>query len=539
MAYSLSQAGFSVVVLEAGPRFDPTQYPLNQADWERLPKTFSASRDAQRDHYTSGPKEPLNPQYRHLQSWTEGEKVSVNKTHRAPPKVYRVKGVGGCTLHYQGEAHRFSPHAFKSRSLFGYGEDWPIQYEDLEPYYDKMEKLLGVAGDPNNPFKAPRGPFPNPPHRLSCASQRFKQGFDELGLQLHQNSVAILSRPYDGRVPCNYCNGCSQGCMMGSKSSMDVSLLPKAEATGNTRILANATAAQIQIDGEEKAKGVMFFDEKKQENFVHAKVVVLSASAMESPRLLLNSESKAFPDGLANRSGGVGLYFMETMFHDLTALFDEPIHSHKGLQIDARCWNYNFPNPSQSFQAGVVFGVSPLGLIGPGAYSKYLVHGWGKSHKDQMREYFGRTLHLFAIGEQHPHPNNQVKLDPTERDGFGLPVSQLATQLHANELEMLNFMAIRGKAISNAARVKRVLGEASAYDLSGITHMGGTCRMGSDPQRSVVNQFCQSHDVPNLFVVDASCFVTQGGGDSPSLTIQALALRAGEYLAKEARKGNI
>lgn len=539
MAYSLSQAGFSVVVLEAGPRFDPSQYPLSHTDWERQPKAFSSSVDTRRDRYTVGPPEPLHPQYRHLQSWADGQKASVEKTHRAPPKVHRVKGVGGCTLHYQGEAHRFSPHGFRSQSLFGYGEDWPIHYEDLAPYYEKMEKLLGVAGDANNPFKAARPPFPNPPHALSCASHRVKQGFDKLGLHLHPNSLAILSRPYDDRVPCNYCNGCSQGCMVGAKSSMDVSLLPKAEATGNTRIFPHSAAANIQVDGKGKATGVTFFDENKQENFVHAKVVVLSAGAMESPRLLLNSQSNAFPDGLVNRSGVVGRYFMETVIHSLTALFEEPIHSYKGLQIDARCWDFNRPDPQQPFQAGVVFGVSAFRLIGPGAYTKYLLRGWGKRHKDQMREYFGNVLYLFAVGEHLPHQDNRVLLDPTVRDSFGIPVAQISTKLSNNELEMLSFMSKQGNAILGAAGAKKIIGEFSAYDQSSITQMSGTCRMGVDPQRSVVNGFCQSHDVPNVFIVDASCFVTEGGGDSPSLTIQAIALRAGDYLAEEVRKGNM
>ena len=536
MAYTLSQAGFSVVVLEAGPRFDPSQYPLNHSDWERQPKVFSSSVDPERDRYTVGPSEPLDPNYRHLASWTGTKETIAKKAHRAPPKVHRVKGVGGCTLHYQGEAHRFSPHGFRSRSLFGYGEDWPIQYDDLEPYYAQIEKLLGVAGDANNPFKPPRGPFPHPPHALSCASQRVKQGFDQLGLHLHQNSLAILSRPYDNRVPCNYCNGCSQGCMMQAKSSMDVSLLPKAEATGKVQIFSNATAGRIEIDHQEKASGVVYFDKKMQENFVRAKVVVLSAGALESPRLLLNSESKAFPDGLANRSGVVGRYFMETVFHSTTALFDEPIHSYKGLQIDARCWDYNTPDPQKTFQAGVVFGVSALGLIGPTAYTKYLLNGWGKSHKDQMREYFGNVLYLFSMGEQHPHPDNRISLDPSVTDSFGMPVAKITTRLRTNDLEMIDFMAKLENDILTAAETKKILGQTSAYDLSAITHMSGTCRMGSDSAHSVVNGFCQSHDVRNLFIVDSSCFVSEGGGDSPSLTIQAIALRAGDYLKDQVKK---
>jgi choline dehydrogenase-like flavoprotein len=295
----------------------------------------------------------------------------------------------------------------------------------------------------------------------------------------------------------------------------------------------------IPVDNRGKAKGVVFIDENNNENIIQAKVVVLSAGALESPRLLLNSASHVFPDGLANRSGVVGRYFMETIFHSTAVMFEEPIHSYKGLQIDARCWDFNMPDPKQSFQAGVVFGVSALGLLGPLAYAKYLVQGWGKSHKDQMREYFGRTVYLFSIGEQHPHQDNRISLDPTERDRFGIPVAKITTKLSPNDLEMINFMANQENVIVDAARAKKVLGAASAYDQSTISHMSGTCRMGSNLQKSVVNGFCQSHDVQNLFIVDASCFVTEGGGDSPSLTIQAIALRAGDYLVEEARKGDL
>jgi len=530
MAYALSQAGFSVVVLEAGPRFNPNQYPLNQTHWERLPHAFISSQDALRDRYTVDPPEVLDRHYSHLRSWHKHSPSKGVSTHRAFPKIHRVKGVGGCTLHYQGEAHRFSPHGFRTRSLFGYGEDWPIQYEDLEPYYEKMEMLLGVAGDATNPFKAPRSPFPNPPHSLSCASQRVKQGFDRLGLQLLPNSLAILSQPYDNRVPCNYCNGCSLGCMTQAKSSMDVSLLPKAEASGRTRIFPNSTAFSIELHSNGKAKGVAYFDENKQGAFIHAKVVVLSAGALESPRLLLNSTSNDFPDGR---------YFMETVTHGIRALFDEPIQSYKGLQIDARCWDFNRPNPKQPFQAGVVFGVSAFDLIGPAAYSLNLAQGWGKHHKDQMREYFGRVINLFAIGEHQAFPENRVTLDPTVRDSFGIPVPRLSTRLHQNDLDMLDFMAKQGKTILDAGGVKEILGESGAYDQSSISHMGGTCRMGHNPQQSVVNEFCQTHEVQNLFIVDSSCFVGQGGGDSPSLTIQAIALRTADYVTEESRKGNI
>ena len=540
VAYALGKAGFSVVVLEAGPRYDPSQYPLNSQNWEQYSSAFQVSPKDQPKHtYSSGPTEVLDPEYAHLCSWSEARGQFNSTQHRRSPRVHRVKGVGGTTLHYQGEAHRFSPHGFRSRSLFGYGEDWPIGYDDLAPYYEKIENILGVSGDHRNPFKATRGPYPHPAHQLSCASQRVKLGFDRLGLHLLPNSLAILSRAFDGRPPCNYCNGCSMGCMMQAKSSADVTFIPKAEAGGNVRVLPNSTVYQVTLDSFGKASGVLFFDKNGDERRIQARIVVVSAGALESPRLLLHSTSPEFPDGLANRSGLVGRYFMETLVHITTALFAEPIHSYKGLQIDSRAWDYNEPGKALGVEGGVVFGVSALNVIGPLTYAKNIAPGWGKSHKDFMRNCFGHVTNVFAVGEHQPTLENHVALDSDARDFYGIPVAKLSTQLRRNDLDSLSFMARTNREILEAAGAEKIMGEQSSYDLSMITHMSGTCRMGLDAQHSVVNSFCQTHDVPNLFVVDSSCFVSEGGGDSPSLTIQAIALRSAEYLINEAKRQNL
>ena len=329
------------------------------------------------------------------------------------------------------------------------------------------------------------------------------------------------------------------GCMMGAKGSTDVTLIPKAEATGNVVVRPNSTVHQITLDAHGRVDGVLYFDNKRIEHRQKAKVVVVSAGALESPRLLLHSTSPQFPNGLGNHSGLVGRNFMETVAHTTTALFSEPIHSYKGLQLDSRAWDYNEPRNENTFQGGVVFGVSALGLLGPLSYANFVASGWGNQHKSFMRSYFGHAINVFAIGEHHPHEDNMVTLDSEKKDYFGIPVAQITTQLRDNELETLSFMASQCRAILDAAGAERIIGEESSYDLSTITHMSGTCRMGTDSTNSVLSPFCQSHDVPNLFVMDSSCFVTEGGGDSPSLTIQAIALRASEYLIQEAKKGYV
>ena len=542
VAYALGKAGFTVVVLEAGPRFSPKEYHLAQADWEQYPypQPFVEREYAgKKDLYTYRQPERLNPKYKKLRSWSKAQGNYNNSGRRRPPHVDRAKGVGGTTLHYQGEAHRFSSFGFKSKSLYGFGEDWPINYEDLEPYYQKAEKLLGVAGLNGTPFKPPRGPFPNPPHALSCATERVKVGFDKLGMHLWPNSLNILSKPVDGRPPCNYCNGCFLGCMTRAKGSMDVTLIPKAEATGNVEVRPDSVVSEITLNKNGKADGVVYFDSDRVEKIQKAKIVVVSAGALESPRLLLNSNSPQFPQGLANNSGMVGKNFMETVIYSNTVIFAEPIESYKGLQIDSRAWDYSEPRKENNFVGGVVFGVSALDLLGPLSYARNIAPGWGREHKDFMKKYFGHGLNVFAIGEQLPHEENMITIDPGVKDYYGILVASISTKLSDNDLEMLSFIQKKCDEIVEAAGAVEKVREFGSYDLSMISHIGGTCRMGTDPKRSVLNSHCQSHDVRNLFVIDSSCFVTQGSGDSPSLTIHAIAFRASDYIIREAKKGNL
>ncbi len=365
-----------------------------------------------------------------------------------------------------------------------------------------------------------------------------KVGFDKLGLHLWPNSLAITSRPFEGRPACNYCNGCYLGCMTRAKASVDVTVIPKAEATGNVEIRPKSVARKIALNHKGKVDSVIYFDAQNLERRQKAKIVVVSAGALESARLLLNSRSSIFPDGLANNSGLVGRYFMGSINYSATVLFSEQIRSYKGLQIDSRAWDYNVPRKENPFVGGVVFGVSAFGLLGPLSYAKWIVPGWGKIHKDLMRTYFGHAVNAFAIGEQLPREDNRITIDPEVKDFYGIPVARVSSQLSHNDLEMLSFMAKKCKEIIEAGGAEKIIGEDSSYDVNMISHLSGTCRMGTDPNTSVLNAYCQSHDIRNLFVIDSSCFVTEGGGDSPSLTIQAIALRASEYIMNEAKKGN-
>lgn len=538
-AYELGSAGFSVVVLEAGPRFSTKDYNTNKTDWETRMNPFVDRAEKKRSYLYTYSDEKLDPSYSHLKSKSSIHGYFNDTENRKPPSIERVKGVGGSTLHYQGEAHRFSPHGFRTKSLYGVADDWPFNYKDLEPYYEKAENILGVAGYSDNPFKPARKPFPNHHHKLSCASQRVKKGFDKTGLHLLPNSLNILSKSRDGRPACNYCNGCYQGCKTRAKGSMDVTFIKMAEETGKVEVRSGSVVREITVNKQGKADGVLYFDSEMVEHRLEAGIVVLSAGALESPRLLLNSKSFLFPDGLANNSGLVGKFFMDSLACITTALFDEQINSYKGLQIDSRAWDDNDTKKGRAFSGGVVYGVTALEFLGPLSYAAFLAPGWGSGHKDFMKKNFGHAINVFAVGEKLPDKNNMIGIDPKIKDHYGIPVAKVTSRLRKNDLEMLSFMAKKCREILEAAGAAEIVREIGSYDMNQHSHISGTCRMGDDPGTSVLNRYCRSHDVSNLFVIDSSCFVTEGGGDSPSLTIHAIALMASEHIISEAKKGSI
>jgi len=539
-AYALGKAGFKTIVLEAGRRFKPEEYHLNKKEWENYPypQPFADFKNRSKERYTSVPTEKLNLKYNHLRSKAKYRGQYNRSNNRMRPFVQRAKGVGGTTLHYQAEAQRFSDYGFKTNTLFGFGADWPITYKDLEPYYDKAEKILKVSGNTGNPDKPPRIPFPQPAHELSCASKRVKVGFDKLGLNLLPNTLNILSKPADGRPACNYCNGCFLGCMITAKGSMDVTMIPKAEATKNVVVQPNSVVSEITVNDKGKADGVIYFDDNKTEHRIRSQIVIVSGGALETPRLLLNSKSSQFPDGLANSSGLVGKNFMETVVYINTVIYEEDIESYKGLQIDSRCYDYNRTSKDRNFSGGVVFGLSAMDLLGPLGYARTIAPTWGEDHVKFMKDYFGHAVNIFAIGEMIPRETNTITIDSSKKDYYGIPVAKIKTRMSTNDLEMISFMQKITNQIISASGAKESVREMSSYDLSLISHIGGTTIMGTDPKISVLNPFSQSHDVKNLFVCDASPFVSQGGGDSPSLTIHALAFRASDYIITEAKKGN-
>jgi choline dehydrogenase-like flavoprotein len=510
VAKELGEAGVSVVVIEAGRKYDPYRdYPTHRDDFEITAADPFGADDARRDTFTTGGGRAFN--------------------------YSRVKGVGGTTLRYVAVSPRLHESDFRVRSEDGVADDWPLRYEDLEPYYTRVEYELGVSGADGvigNPFDPPRSkPYPTPPHPFNLASRAVKLGAKRLGWHMVREPVAIPSREWGGRPACIGAGTCQLGCAIAAKSSMDVTYIPKAIASGNVDIRAECVAREIVIGREGKVRGVVYLDKEGGEHRIDAKVVVVAGNAVETPRLLLMSSSPLFPDGLANSSGLVGMNFMEHLGVFAHGRLTERTDPWRGIPTGGMIQDFYSTSPTHGFARGWTILLTshrhwPLSVASG-------IPGWGASHMRRVEERFGRAVCVASVGEQLPDPSNRVALDPVERDSFGLPAPLLINEPRENDRAMIEAISARLRELLDAAGAQEIWG--TRYNPGSSSHYLGTCRMGSDPGRSVVDCWGRCHDVPNLFIADGSVFVT-GGAVNPALTISALATRTAEEIIRSAMR---
>lgn len=519
-AYALAQRGVDVIVAEAGPWYDPaSEYRLHREDWE---SGFPAKMPTA-NTYRMGALQRLAPETDDLRSWNQISGLLVPGSQRQNMGYHHVIGVGGSTLHFTGEAHRINPKAMRMQSEHGVAADWPVSYDALEPFYAEAENIMGVSG-PADESRCPREtPYPQKTHRPSFASQRIAEGMRAAGMTPQSNSVAILAAPTDDRPACNGCGGCLRGCPLSDKGSADVTFLRRAVATGTCRVQAETQVLGIAAHSDRQVAGAHVLH-RGEKAFISAKHVILAAGAVQSPRLLLMSGPTG---GLANRSGQVGRNFMETLFWTSAGLAHEDLGSHRGRPVDIIAWDLNAPDAIPGVIGGCRFGpaMAESDLVGPIAYARRVVSGWGADHKRQMRDTFGKALAVTGICESLPNPGSRISLS-TERDTSGRPLPRIDSHVDQMAIDRMRFMAQTCRRILHAAGAGDIFEEHSAIDLFNSTHVFGTCRMGDDPAQSVVNADLRSHDFENLYVMDASVFPSSGGGESPALTIAALALRA-------------
>lgn len=542
-AYVLTKGGLNVAMLEAGPPLHPEK-DFRMFTWPyELPHRGAGVGGFASQNFS----EFLAPNG----SWTiEGEPYT--SAPGANFQWFRSRIVGGRTNHWGRIALRFSPVDFKSFTRDGLGLDWPISYEDLAPYYDKVESYIGVFGTRENVPSAPDGVF-LPPPKPRCTELIVKKACDKLNIICIPARLAILTRSVNGRLPCHYCGQCGRGCITASNFSSSQVLIPPALATGKLDLITGAMAREVLLGKDGKVQGVSYIDKTtRTEKRITARTVVLAASACESARLLLNSTSSSFPDGLANSSGTVGRYLTDSVGSDGAGQFSQlekmPRHNHDGtggMHLYIPWWKFDRKNDFPRGYHIELGGGLHMPNVGMFDILCRREEGYGASLKKRARETYGTTIHFAGRGEMIPNPDTYCEIDPDVVDEWGIPVLRFHFKWSEYELRQARDMQETFRAIVETAGGEYLTRTAidgpypfGIHEGGKIIHEVGTARMGADPKTSVLNGFCQAHDVKNLFVTDGAPLVSNPD-KNPTLTIMALSWRASEYLLDEAQKGNL
>jgi choline dehydrogenase-like flavoprotein len=525
IAKELSENGFRVVVLEQGPY-------LTEKDF-----IHDEIKVLNQDLLTNHPD--LQP--------NTFRKTPDEKAKRQRAVAYG-RLVGGTSTHFTANFWRFHEIDFRERSKVGAVAganlaDWPITYADLEPYYTKVEWEIGVSGLANaSPFDPPRSkPYPMPPLSVKSGGVIFERAARKLGWNPFPAPMAILSQPRPGRSACINCGFClGFACEVGAKSSSLAAAIPMAEKTGRCEIRPNSYVHRIELDANGRATGAVYFDAQRNVQRQKAKAVVVCANGAETPRLLLLSANKQFPDGLANSSGIVGKNLMFNSGALSVGVFEHPLNDYKGFAVSRILHDFYELDPDKvGFHGGggldARFDQTPisfaLGGLPPGTPR------WGKGFKEVLSNNFTRTVEILCHGTSLPVENNSFSLDPDVKDAWGLPALRMTYKDHPDDVKLSNWLNARAAELLQAAGAQKQWSfPAGEQEFS--VHLLGTCRMGNDPKTSVINPDHQTHDVKNLFLCDGSSLVTSGRGQ-PTMTIEALAFRAGDRIRALAKRGDL
>jgi choline dehydrogenase-like flavoprotein len=493
----LAQKGIDVVILEAGPRIEYDEFQndewgsFSQISWLD-PRTTSGDWRVARD-------------FPGLPAWI-------------------VKSVGGSTVHWAGASLRFQEHEFKGLTTYGALEganllDWPITLAELEPWYAKAEDKMGVTNTNgiaplpgNNNFKV------------------LKAGADKLGYkECHTGNMAINSAERDDRNSCQQTGFCFQGCKWGAKWSTLYTEVPKGEATGKLEVRPDSQVLKIEHDASGKVTGVVYADKDGARRRQAARIVAVAGNSIESPRLLLNSASTMFPDGLANSSGQVGRNYMRHMTGSVYGVFEQPVHMYRGTTMAGIIRDESRHDPSRGFVGGYELETLSLGVPFMAAFLD--PGGWGRNFTSAMDGY-ANMAGMWIVGEDMPQETNRITLHPETKDKFGQPIPNVNFSDHPNDI------AMRTHAYDVGDRLYRAVGATRTFPTPPYpsTHNLGTNRMSAEAKDGVVNAHGQSHDIANLFVSDGSQFTT-GGSENPTLTIVALAIRQADFISKQMAAG--
>jgi len=530
----LCEAGADVVMLEAGPMWDAAKDSKMSAWPYDSPRRGAATA-----------AKPFGEFDGCIGGWDiDGEPYTM-----APGTTFdwfRARMLGGRTNHWGRISLRFGPDDFRHRSIDGLGDDWPISYDDLKPYFDKLDMLVGIFGSKEGLPNEPDGIF-QPPPKPRCYELLIKQAADRLGITCIPSRMSILTRPLNGRRACHYCGQCGRGCSTHSNFSSPSVLLPPALATGRLRIVANAMAREVTTNDDGRATGVSYINTRDSREYqVRARIIVLAASACESARLLLNSKSPRFPNGLANSSGVVGRYLTDTTGLSVSGYIPKLANSvpHNedgvgGMHLYMPWW---LDNKSLDFPRGYHIEIGggrrmPAYGILRGIERFNGAGGYGKQLKDDYRRYYASQVNFSGRGEMIPNDDSYCEIDPNVVDRYGIPVLRFHFAFSEHEVRQAKHMQetfheiiheMGGTPLTPMPTREQRYGLANGGN---IIHEVGTTRMGNDPAASVVNANCQAHDVKNLFIADGGPFVTNAD-KNVTWTILALSMRTSEYIAR-------
>jgi choline dehydrogenase-like flavoprotein len=507
-AWSLAETRMNILCLEQGDWMKPASYPGMRTDWELSQLGDFA----------------LSPNARGRR-----EDYPVNDS-ASPIQASMFNAVGGSTIMYAAHFPRFHPSDFRVKTLDGVADDWPLDYHRLAPFYDVNAHMMGVSGLAGDPMYPPK-PVPLPPVALGKLGETLAKGFNRLGWHWWPSDSAITTQEHEGRAACINAGTCLLGCAQGAKASTDITYWPAALRQGVT-LKTRCRVREITVAENGMADGVIYYDADGAERRQKAHVVVVACNGIGTPRLLLNSRSKLFPDGLANRSGLVGKNLMFHPYAMVTGIFEEPLEGYKGpTGCCIMSQEFYETDLARGFVRGYSFEI--VRSFGPVSTAmRGMQWGripWGADHHRAFAELFDRTTGMVVICEDLPEHSNSVSIDPDLTDSNGIPAPKVTYRLSENSSKMLEHCVARATDVLEAAGAKETVAEAP-LPFAGW-HLMGTARMGTDPQRSVVNEWGRCHDIRNLFIIDGSIFVT-AAAVNPTNTIQALALYIADTMKK-------
>ena len=523
-AWNLTRKGANVLMLDAGTKFQRSKFWTHVTPWDWREKT------ARGEH---------PPEF-----FLDIKEQPYETPKDAPFDLMRVWGRGGKTNVWGRVSLRYSDLEFSAAERDGWEIPWPIRYKDLAPYYDKVDQLIGVCGGDDDSDSLPGSKYHLPPPAMRCGEKILQAAGNKLGYPIVHGRRAVNTNTSRGHNACHYCGACGRGCDVSAFFNSSDYLVEPALKSGKLAVIDNAVVARILVGDNGQANGVQYFDRSsKQEHTVRARIVVVAASCIDSTRILLNSKSERYPNGIGNGSDVIGRYLCEQIRFHLYGfapdLFGTETRNDDGIGGEHIYMpRFNHRGPKRDYLRGHAAQFWGIGAQGGANWAKNLP-GFGKNLKSAVKKRYPALVAMHPYGEALPRKENRVTVTGTPLDRYGVPISRIEYSIGENERKMAKEMYEVAEQIFHEAKIEMLPFKRGSLDVNGSAiHEHGTCRMGADPKRSALNGFCQMHETPNVFVMDGAAFTT-ASEKNPTLTILALAWRSSDYLAEEMRASRL